>query len=459
MSATSHTERRAALLIGLSLVAVLVVLGLGTQAARPAAAAPPAAPQFDPCGGCPASYECRLVWQNGVSTWTCVWVGQSTPVPTNPPGPTPPPGPTQPPGPTAPPGPTPPPGTPGPTTPAATPTPCDYWTEIISCVWGACSPGQGIDVRVYYDCQTGLIIAHEELPCHDCFGTPTPTVSRPTVVPPTPICMPVYSGGSVSFDPACIAQVQAAIPCVRVTREPYPRGLVSVPMQFTLGGPDQAEMWSNPLPEGVPPGTVSCMGQSHARYRDYQLGLKWVRIGSAAWGATGLPGPQPGAPYWTFDERSWNPGGSASGETVMHRYETSSWGKPTNGPAGLPAYQVSLSTYWGLFWAVQYDEWQCVAGEDRCVPRNPDGTCRGQATAYQPWCGDLCPNQSGNARWVCTACDWVHQFDGWHLIDLRPYGSPNWYDTSQKVALPQQGVGCANVIPVPVIEAQGVIEQ
>ncbi|MBU0492216.1 MAG: hypothetical protein KKB13_10255, partial [Chloroflexi bacterium] len=62
MSATTHADRRAAILLGLGLVALLGVLGLGGPATRPAAAAP----QFDPCGGCPANYACRLVSSGGV---------------------------------------------------------------------------------------------------------------------------------------------------------------------------------------------------------------------------------------------------------------------------------------------------------------------------------------------------------------------------------------------------------
>ncbi|MBU0493821.1 MAG: hypothetical protein KKA73_09270 [Chloroflexi bacterium] len=416
------------------------------------------------CGGIPCTLACPegqvcacTLIGGGVYTWICGWPSEPPPPPTAVPRPTdvpPTPG-----GPTAIPQPTRPPVTPS-------PTPCLDRYQVHLCeVATGCSPAYGRDVTYIYDCLTDLLIGRYQGDCHVCWGTPTPSrTPGPTSIAPTPVCQPLIgAGGRVQVDPDCIAQVQAVIPCVEVYRTPYPRSLVGHETAFIAdpASHNVAEFWSNQLPEGVPDDRTTCMGVQTWRYRHYQLGLKWVRIDSPQWDyGVGVPGPYPPQPNWNFDERSWNlVAPIASGEQVQHTYQTSSWGKPQNGPDGLPSYQVRYTTYWALFWAVQFDEWECVDGEDRCVPRNPDGTCRRQATSYLNYCGDVCPGQSGNAYWVCTECDWVPKFNGWHLIDLREDGAPNWYETSVKVAIPQQNRGCSSVIPVPVIEVQGVIEQ
>jgi hypothetical protein len=267
--------------------------------------------------------------------------------------------------------------------------------------------------------------------------------------------MPTYNpdGSVASFDPDCIAQVQARIPCLAVSRSPFPRGLVSVANHFSLGGPNTREEWSTPpLPEGIPEAWRKCGDDRLPRYKNWQIGLKWVRIGSPAWNpGAAMPGPYPpDEAHWNFDDRPWSPHGTtSSGNSVAHTYETSSYGLPANGPGGLPSYQVRVRTYWGLFWAAQYDERVCVEWEEVC-------TC-GNSAEYHTWRCPDCDDQHRNARQRCARCEWRHKFDGWHPIDLTQYGSLTWYAESYKIDVP--GVGCSGVLPVPIIESQGVIEK
>jgi len=417
-------------------IAALGVLGALIGAGGAAQAQPV---QQDPCGGCPAGLICQLVVNGGVATWTCVW-GQL-------------PGPTA----TAPPGPTVLPGTPVPTT-----VPCidGVYTIREYCVPSDCPEYYGRDITRIYDCVTGVLIAETVGPCYLCVVPPTPT-PIPTPEPiPTIVCPVVYDdSGQAHYDPDCIAEVSVEIPAPAVTRLPYPRGLVSLDNLFTLGIPEARENWSDPpLPEGVPIATRQCGGVELHRYKNYQLGLQWVRIGTLSFdgimGGAAPPGPWPPYDvYWEFGDGGASAGHRATrGTTASHVYKTSSYGRSPNGPGGLPSYQAQAHTYWALFWAVQYDERVCIRWEEVCG-------CGENATYHSNVCPDCASGQRWNARERCAECEWQHKFRGWYPVDLTQYGSLTWYHHSAKVSVPQQGIGIAWTIPVPIIESQGVIEK
>jgi hypothetical protein len=189
----------------------------------------------------------------------------------------------------------------------------------------------------------------------------------------------------------------------------------------------------------------------------------------------------------------------ACGTSVTHIYETSSWGKPHNGPRfvspeeacppwqdhccdqvpsrdsewDMPAYQVRVPTHWGAQWAVKWQTYEQVGTEwDECG-------CSGVDLMGSPqWegCGDppvgICvgvhddPQTEWWGKWGEPVYDWVEHFDGWHAIDLRDFGSATWHYTSFAVITTGEGPWCAyeyadpnpgDTVRVPVIEVQSVL--
>jgi hypothetical protein len=184
---------------------------------------------------------------------------------------------------------------------------------------------------------------------------------------------------------------------------------------------------------------------------------------------------------------------------MTHIYETSSWGKPYNGPRffnpedacpawkehccgqvpsgdgewDMPAYQVRVPTFWGAEWALEWWAWERVPGGEwtGCF-------WHAEYTGATPGVRSCVPG-TGNGEDTCTEganCiqddvpryEWVHHFDGWHAIDLRRWGSsPTWYYTSWAVVTTGAGPWCAfeygdpnpgTTVRVPVIEIQVGLE-
>jgi hypothetical protein len=183
-------------------------------------------------------------------------------------------------------------------------------------------------------------------------------------------------------------------------------------------------------------------------------------------------------PIWGWDERLWNVRSQRSAETgvgwaASHIYETSSFDvqdescirqygesscrKPINGPslvAGqrLPAYQVSVSTPWRAFYKVDWEErtWEC-----KCRAGTKfDGNCCcdfvGPPTAHKKEEWVLCGPESDNRCWS-------GQSTGWREINLGPYNGGTSWLWSHNAEPIQQSQGCG-VIPVPIIEIQGVLD-
>lgn len=252
---------------------------------------------------------------------------------------------------------------------------------------------------------------------------------------------------------------------VRVKRQPWPRGLVTVPNILELmpdprwGQAGEGGAWSGKAPQGYP----------DANTRNYTIGLRWKRIE--------VNGNEV---CWDWDERPWNIGKDygygeikavTCGNPGTHIYETSSgdivdpahYGdegdKPRNGPGldmrtDLPAYQVGITTYWEAQWKVEYDRYEVVdhvegwyydgIAEDhmRCDPQYNDPRC----------------------KWVSRDIrEWRHHEDGWHTIDLSKLRPGPWYEEWHAAVsfngTPTRGNWVEEVpgVPVPVIEVQSVI--
>lgn len=331
----------------------------------------------------------------------------------------------------------PPPETPQPTpTPPPTPTPCmeTHLQRVCTdwrCLVGVVEWAYVVDYWLV-TCD-GIPIAILWKTCEICEPTPTP---RPPEPPEEDECEDVVIGEEGM---ECISEYEISVsstcPVPQVGRSPYPRGMVRVPNSFWVVAPEIGGVaWSEKLPQGIP----------NENTRNWQLGLRWRRLYPPF--ANGpILDPPPPATAWDWDERPWNiAAGVEKGvhsETATHTYLTSSWGKPRNGPDGLPSYQVTNQTYWAAEWAIRYEHYECVEEERECVQR---------AQPNYSGCGDLEPDKANDPYWQvvrrCLRREWVNKFDGWHVFDLREYGNPTWWFTRQVLE------------PVPIIEVQGVIQ-
>jgi len=253
-------------------------------------------------------------------------------------------------------------------------------------------PGHSWAVLVSFSCRT-----HES-----CTGTPGEEEETDLPCEPTigenGIELECDGDGANGFEWGYDIQVWAGIPPHRVSRHPFPRGLVTLPNEFDLypepwiseaGGPHFREdgFYSDrvniphPIQEDPEPGDI----------KEYEIGVRWRRVGDEY--------PQFGyvPPHcFDFDERHWNvergdaPAACATPELdghvrVAHAYETSSWDKPgddngaswdnpANGPRvdlenqvvpdvwDLVSYQVQVATYWLPEWRDRWYQWE-VTGD------------------------------------------------------------------------------------------------
>ena len=231
----------------------------------------------------------------------------------------------------------------------------------------------------------------------------------------------------------------ARVPCLTVLRDPYPRGIVSMPNIFWLNGP-----WS-------------AMGSASSRewctpdIRNYTLQVAWQFYPAIT-------------PVWSFDERDWADGSrTTAGMIVSHTYQTSSWGLPENGPSldgrlELPAYQVQVGTAWQAMVRRMWEE--LVRGERKTfVCAEDDEQCwEMYALCKDP--GDDLENDD------CFEWIWDSYDSGWIPIDLRRYGYPQSYFMSYAagdVTMPPDGIPVVPLqqrlcnVPVPIIESQALL--
>ncbi len=245
-----------------------------------------------------------------------------------------------------------------------------------------------------------------------------------------------YQGELVCIGERSVS-VSARIPCMIVQRWPYPRGLVNLENDFTVLGPWVSERGSSFTAEWEP-----------GRMRNYLLEVEW-RFNEGS------------VPVWFFDEREWNAEPDyASGFTVTHTYQTSSWEKPENGPSlegrlNLPAYQAQVYVQWIPYvhrrfeYADQEEKvFHCGVSERACLEQK----IQCEATGYE----------SGDPG--CHVTVWRSYDSGWVPIDLRDYGNGfAWYTSGVAIDISQppadippvpDGARECGAIPVPVIEVQ-----
>jgi hypothetical protein len=294
------------------------------------------------------------------------------------------------------------------------------------------------------------------------------------------------------FDWGWNISVWTRVPPHKVQRHPYPRWLVSLPGTLRLirdplfsvdGGPngsgDEGGFWSAAVAIPNPPSDDPEAGD----IKNYRIGVRWRMgmPGQALFGGGAIPDS-----CWNFDERDWNVSGGyapagACGDTVAHIYETSSYGLLENGrsfdysadgcdkvgAATLPAYQVTIPTYWIAEWADEWEQYHTWTewGSCQCAGSEPSGL-RTTSGCSAP--AGVCINPG---EWYGKVGEekgeWRHHFVGWHAMDLRDFGAPYWYYTSYLVTSMGEGGdwcpghiyvdGTGTAVPIPVIEAQSII--
>jgi len=248
--------------------------------------------------------------------------------------------------------------------------------------------------------------------------------------------------------------VSVSVPCQRVARIPYPRGMVIVPNRMWItDSPAWVEAWSQTLDYNA------CLSHSieddGRAVRNFRIGLAWGRMGDVL-------------PYWEVEDsgayRGWDVGNIV--------WERASWGKPECGPGlhqgeKLPAYRVNVYTYWQLYWRRVYERqrdtrecvyaWQCDHGQ--AVPGQCDFDGDGDIDPCYVWKEELCDTDENHDGIPDDEC-WQTVDSGWNVFDLRMFGYPTAYFVSSAAGpVPtdlEPDPGC-NGICVPVIEVQGLI--
>ena len=247
----------------------------------------------------------------------------------------------------------------------------DRQVKTLVCSSG-CGKGEGLPEILKWDIRTIYwepIIVCEVIDCSNPAGNGDDDGGN-TCEPGTPGCETASAagtGGPPDSPPGCInlrlteygMECQLTCPnypvtgggvaCLDVIRQPYPRGMVTIPNYYTLNGP-----WVNQGPGAScsdPDVEFPMVTNSSVRI-DFRL-------------------RQNTPPAWRFDERPWNilnhgATNEAYGMVVEHTYDTSSFStfegdKPYNGPSlteeMLSAYQVQVFTWWDGFVITRWDQW------------------------------------------------------------------------------------------------------
>ncbi len=294
------------------------------------------------------------------------------------------------------------------------------------------------------DCKTGQPITTNPV---NPSWSPNPDIDAPpgcSLIGPTEYGMTCY--------PTCApTPAEGGVACLAVRREPYPRGMVSIPNVFVVNGPYSKE--------GGPVGCVDA-NTPNPLYRNRQVRVVWEMD-------LGIP------PAWFFDERPWNIqkgiSNQAFGFQVEHTYETSSYStfegdKPAIGPSLtnelLPAYLVRLDTWWIGSIVREWDEWEWYEEfeEYACNPNDLDPVTGKRRDAN---CGDdgvgrrLKPGfpeyRLAGHRTAKEAVD-LRQW-GWPTAEL--YSRNAWEPRQSVAGIPPQYL--CRYIPTPILEAQAVL--
>lgn len=213
-----------------------------------------------------------------------------------------------------------------------------------------------------------------EQPCGSCRRTPQCLPGQPCdngcPVPEgrvnlSPQCFDTGSGYTCVWNGQTVVSI--GNPCPTVARSPFPRAIVGKPVALSI-----TASCDGPTSTGEVGFPIVSDPNCPRTFR-YRGTLTW-QCADPFWNSA----------TWQMDEREWNVGhssdngmpiaGSRSGGEITHIYETSSYGKPANGPSvdaarRDSAYQVQLTTLWNLAATFQYQE---ERQEERCFAANGD---------------------------------------------------------------------------------------
>lgn len=249
----------------------------------------------------------------------------------------------------------------------------------------------------------------------------------------------ISPGGQITCGGDFSVSASSRVPCMTVLRDPYPRGIVSAPNVFWLNGP-----WSAI-------GSGSSRAWCTPTIRNYTLQVGWQFFPAVP-------------PTWFFDDRAWSDEPVyASGMTVVHTYQTSSWGLPQNGPSlegrlELPAYQVRVGTAWQALVRRTWEELE--RGARKVFSCGPGDTACWTVYALCVQPGTDPENDQ------CYDWSWVFHDTGWLPLDLTRFGYPQPYYVSWAagdVSMPPPEIAVVLLgqrpcnVPVPVIEAQALL--
>jgi hypothetical protein len=332
-----------------------------------------------------------------------------------------------------------------PSTPTPRPTGTYYW-----CLPDGCAPGETRLWLVLYLSWFGSYFPMRAM--EPCCGPSCPCVD------PSEIREPCGPGNGWLNCSEYEASVEADLPVWHADREPYPRALVTLPVEMWVsdaaGNPTTAlpstEAWGDP----VDPGGDACDCRDDGSCEDdpppvgtvceYRLGL---RID---------PGSEP--PTWHIEDCGTTTGWRAS----CPGWTRSSWGKPELGVGmapdcpQLPAYTVRATVpYWWSF-GRQWEQWEVVGQDCECAH------WPGFGTAACDLDGD--GENDPDTKRVCeNRYDWRHHGPDWVLLDLTLYGWPTPYMLNPNVQLaahpPCELAPPVGALYIPCIEVQAPIEK
>jgi hypothetical protein len=323
--------------------------------------------------------------------------------------------------------------------PPPTPTPIQGEVGEIVCVPWCPSPYETMPVRVEYTWD-GVMVAW--WPAGGCCDPPCPCAEPGDERQP---CTPDDETMSCE-DEMWGAEVECELPAWYADQQPYPRGLVGVPVRFRV------EDFLSRTCEGRyvhPSGDAECASCfededncSVGTMCKYRLLLKAEPVENVP------------PTWWCEDD------GGGIGFEMGCVWQRSSWGKPELGKGlncePLPAFTVGASVPYWWYLADEYDVWseRCVDSECYCAPG--DGT---------PECSEDCPEGTHPVN-VCEekVYYWDHHGPEWELLDMsliRPGGPP--YAENPNLTLvthpPCDPDPVSGAIHVPVIEVQAPIEE
>ncbi len=238
-------------------------------------------------------------------------------------------------------------------------------------------------------------------------------------------------------------ELMVDVPPVPVFRRPFPRGLVNSPTTMTLSAkPVGATAACGPLHfaaqrylrRGDVPPYPPVMAFNHAvcsrdphphpppcdgDVKNYEVDFWWGRLET---GYTERPYGDPGMPCWDWGDGK---GQGACGLTDKHSYQAASnTGNRnrgitilTNGPRAdllhnavvawnQESYQVTVPTYWALYFAEAYQVARVSFSQDRGVDGKPTWT------PHTQWSG--------------------LKMISWRAVDLRRFGNATWFWTSYR---------------------------